>query len=210
MTGREGVADGVFVVPDQSAAKECDVPAASLLRYCYLAYFSRPKSERALYEAVRKAKAASIVELGIGSAQRATRLIEVAQRYRPDAVVRYTGIDLFEARDVASGGLSLKQAHQVLGDRGAKVQLVPGDPFAALSRVANTLTGTDLLLISADQERTALAKAWFYVPRMLHERSLVYVEEQAAKGELALRLLAPTEVAALAAAASVRSAKRAA
>lgn len=186
------------------------MPAASLLKYCYLAYFSQPKHERPIYRALRRAKVASIVELGIGAAVRARRLIEVAQRYRPGAVPRYTGIDLFESRTQGQAGLSLKAAHQALGDSGAKVQLVPGDPYSALARAANGLTNSDLLIISASQDRDSLAKAWFYVPRMLHAGSLVFVEEPTASGDTALRRLTLDEVTKLASAASVRHTKRAA
>lgn len=176
------------------------MPAVSLLKYCYLAYFSQPKGERLLYRALRRAKVSSIVELGVGKAERARRLMQVAQRFRPDTVLRYTGIDLFEGRLAGTGGLTLKRAHQTLSDSGAKVQLVPGDPFSALVRTANTLTNTDLLIISADQDAAALAKAWFYVPRMLHPRSLVYVESAGAAGKTEFRLLPLTEIDALAAA----------
>lgn len=186
------------------------MPAASLLKYCYLAYFSKPKAERVLYRALRKARVASIVELGIGDSQRTKRLLEVAQRFLPGQTLRYTGIDLFEARPAEAAGLSLKGAHKRLVECDAKVQLVPGDPFSALARAANTLTKTDLLIVSADQDRSSLAKAWFYVPRMLQAGSLVYLEEPAENGQTAFRRLSVDEVTAFAAAANVRHSKRAA
>ena len=43
--------------------------------------------------------------------------------------------------------------------------------------MANSLTGTDLMLISADQDEATLEAAWFYVPRMLHPGSQVLFEE---------------------------------
>ena len=153
------------------------MPAVGPLKYLYLAYFSDPSAERPLYRAIRRRQVRTIVELGVGMGIRSARLIEVAQRYHAPREVCYTGIDLFEARPCVAPGMTLKRAHRTLGTLGAKIQLVPGDPLTALSRTANSLTGTDLLIVSADQDAESLARAWFYVPRMLHEGSQVFVEE---------------------------------
>ena len=56
-------------------------------------------------------------------------------------------------------------------------RLVPGDPYSALSHVANTLTETDLLVISSGHDPETLARAWFFVPRMLTDRTSVFVEQ---------------------------------
>jgi hypothetical protein len=42
--------------------------------------------------------------------------------------------------------------------------------------VANELTGTDLVVISAGHDADSLARAWFYVPRLLHPQSMLFVE----------------------------------
>ena len=149
--------------------------AASFLKYFCLASFSKPAGQRPLYRAVRRHRARSIVQLGVGDLQLAQRLIQVAQRYATADVI-YTGIDLFEAR-TGNGGLTLKRAHQLLAGAGAKVKLVPGGPFDALSRTANALTGTDLVIVSRDQDAEQLQRAWFYVPRLLHQNSLVYLQQ---------------------------------
>jgi hypothetical protein len=62
------------------------------------------------------------------------------------------------------------------------VQLVPGDPATALRRVANSLTGSDLVIISANADRTSLAASWSWLPRMLTPISLIFMEEPAAPG----------------------------
>ena len=59
----------------------------------------------------------------------------------------------------------------------SKIQVIPGDPLSALARSANGLQSTDLLVIAADQDTQSLANAWFYVPRMLHDKSLVLLED---------------------------------
>jgi hypothetical protein len=152
--------------------------SARRLKYLYHAYLSQPKADRAVYRAIRRAKVHSIVEMGIGNGRRAERMIALAQAWWPEQRLRYTAIDPFELRgDQDSPGLPLKSAYRKFRATGARVQVVPGDPYTALARVANALTGTDLLLISADQDEASLAAAWFYVPRMLHAKSQVLFEE---------------------------------
>ena len=151
------------------------MPAAGLLKSFYLRYLSKPACDRSVYTLIRRHRIRNIVELGVGHGQRAANMIALAQRYH-DSEVRYAGIDLFEARSDAASGLSLKQAYKQLRATGAKVQLVPGDPFSSLARTANNLTGTELLLVSADQDAASLERAWFYVPRMLAEHAVVLVE----------------------------------
>ncbi len=152
---------------------------ASTLQYLYLSRLARPAHERVLYRALRRRSVRSIVEIGMGDGRRALRLLAVAQRFRPNERLSYSGIDLFEARPAGAPGLALKDAHRELTRTGVQLRLVPGDPWAALSRCANALANTDLLVISADHEAEALARAWFYLPRMLHEGSLVFLEEGA-------------------------------
>jgi hypothetical protein len=177
------------------------VSAASLLKYVYLASFSQPKAERLLYRAIRRQKIRKVVELGVGSCSRAIRLIQVAQRYAGTEQVHYTGIDLFEARGDGPA-LLLKSAFQLLKPTGARVQLIPGDPKSALSRAANSLVGTELIIISQDQNRESLARAWFYVPRMLAAGALVYREEVVADGVIVLRPTSRADIERLAASGS--------
>ncbi len=113
----------------------------------------------------------------MGTAHRAARMIALATKMRNGQRIGYTAVDLFEASPAARPSLGLKATHQLLSTTGAKVQLVPGDPFSALARMANSLTGTDLLIVAADQLGESLDRAWFYVPRMLHDASVVMVEE---------------------------------
>jgi len=136
-----------------------------------------------------------IVELGVGNGLRATRMIEAASLWVPVDQVQYTGVDLFEARaDSHERGLTIKQAHRLLQATGARVRLLPGDCLSALARAANTLSNSDLVVISADQDADRLARAWFYLPRMLHAGSLVFLEEAVEGGVTAFRLVARQEI----------------
>ncbi len=152
-----------------------------LLRSFYLLYFSQPASDRAIYRAASSRPVRSIVELGISLTSRTPRLLEIAGWRAASQPLRYTGIDLFEARAADRPALSLKQAFASLQLPHVRVQLVPGDPATALRRTANSLVGTDLLLISADQDTDSLAAAWTWMPRMLTPSSLIFREEPADK-----------------------------
>ncbi len=172
--------------------------AAGLFKGLYLRHFAKPASDRRVFAAICRERLGCIVEIGVGRAVRAQRMIELAQRYHAGEV-RYTGVDMFEGREKTARGLPLKQAYQLLRRTGAKVRLVPGDPFAGLARAANSLTGTQLLLISADQDQPSLERAWFYVPRMLSPKAVVFVERLGEDGsQVDLQKLSRAEIDSLA------------
>lgn len=179
----------------------------SFLKFAYLTSLSKPSHERAIYHAIRRTAPLSIVEIGVGLGLRAVRMIAAAQRFHRDEPIRYTGIDLFEARTGLGTGLPLKRAHQQLKATGANVRVIPGDPLSALARSANGLQSTDLLVIAADQDTQSLTNAWFYVPRMLHDKSLVLIEDVSGS-QPRFRSLTPEQVEKLAA--SCASTRRAA
>jgi len=171
-----------------------------LLRSAYLLYFSQPASDRALWRAIRGRPIRTIVELGISLASRTPRMLEIARWRQSDQPLRYTGIDLFEARPTDQPQLTIKQANAALRRQEMQLQLVPGDPATALRRMANSLVGTDLLIIAANQDSDSLAAAWTWMPRMLTTDSLIFLEEPAAKpGETQWRRLSLADVQTLAA-----------
>lgn len=149
----------------------------SLIRGIWLLYLSQPPADRTLYKAVKRKPIRSVVEIGIGCGLRTQRLLDVLSWRAANLPLQYAGIDLFEARASNQPGLALKKAFNDLRRPGVQVKLVPGNPYDALVRVANGLSGTDLLIISADQDQESLHRAWTYVPRMLHSDSLVFQEE---------------------------------
>jgi hypothetical protein len=171
------------------------VAAASWLKYVYLSRASQPKSERALYRLVKRHKVCRIVEVGIGSLARTTRLVEVAQRYARGEEVAYTGLDLFDTRPKQQPPLTLKGSHCHLQKTAATVRLVPGPPARSLATVANAHRGTGMLLISAAVADHELEAAWFYVPRMLTPRSLVLREEVDPEGESKFTQLSLDQIA---------------
>lgn len=172
------------------------LPMIGRFRRLYFSYFSQPSCDRVIYRHLSKRRIDKILELGIGEATRSLRMLELATRGRSPAEVSYTGVDLFESRSAADGpGLSLKLAHQRLKASGARVRLAPGDPYSALARIANELGAVDLILISADQLGPSLARAWFYVPRLLHAETQAFIDEPpAADGKRRLCRLTHFEI----------------
>ena len=182
----------------------------TLSRLFYLAYFSQPARDRTLYRAVRQGAVNHILELGMGNGVRAGRLIEMARRTGLADTIHYTGIDLFELSPAGKERLSLKAAHCQLKATRARVRLVPGDAFTALANAANDIGQCDLIVISANQhfcqrggdpQRAAgldgdsLTRAWFYVPRLLHPATQVFVEQAGeGKGPPRFELLAHDEI----------------
>jgi len=152
---------------------------AKRLRAFYLAYLSYPSGDRVLYRLVLRHPPRNILEIGLGRAIRACRLLELICGQMPADQVLYTGIDLFEARPPQFGQkLPLKKVYQTLRQTGARIRLYPGDPYSVLSQRANQLGPVDLLIVSAPHDPQSLAEAWFYIPRMLGPESLVVVEER--------------------------------
>jgi hypothetical protein len=179
----------------------------SHLQLAYSAYFSKPQSDRLIYRAIRRHKIRKIVELGVGDGRRARRMIQTARLASPGQEIGYVGMDLFEGRSESDGpGLSLKAAYQLLRGVGARVQLVPGNPSESLARTANSLGKIDLLIVPAELDAPSSSRAWFFVPRMLHEQSLVCVEQAADDGQKALHIKPAAEIEQLAAAHSRRRA----
>lgn len=166
------------------------------LRTFYLCYLSKPAELRPFYrllkKELRRRPIRRIAELGIGSGERTLRMLELCG---VDDETTYCGIDLFEARQNGDGpGLALKAANKLLSSTGTKPKLVPGDPFSALARTANSLVRQDLIYVAADQDRDSLAKAWFYVPRMLTPLTLV-CEETLVDGGLKIDVVSHDEIA---------------
>lgn len=141
--------------------------AASGFRYAYLACFSKPAEDRRLYRLIRQRRVTSVLEIGMGSIDRALSLISVCQRYSPESAIRYAAVDWFEERDQSLPPIKLIDAHRRLGASSAKVRVSPGGP-SAIGAVANNLANTDLILISPHADDAELASAWFFFPRMCH------------------------------------------
>jgi hypothetical protein len=171
------------------------VAAASWIKYCYLAYFSKPKSNRELYRLVKARRVCRIVEVGISDIARSARLIEIAQRYAGAQKVCYTGLDWFDARAAEAAPLSIKQAHCTFQATAAQVRLVPGPPGHSLAAVANAHQNTDLILISPAVSDADLKAAWFYLPRMLRNESQVLREIVDSTGQAAFSRFSASELA---------------
>jgi hypothetical protein len=150
------------------------VLAKHFLNSIFLVWFSKPKCDRALFRFVKRHQVSKIVELGLANLTRSERLIRLAQRCSGTNKVRYTGIDLFEARPADWPEMTLKHTHQALARTGASVRLIPGDAYAALSRYANHLGDTQLIVASGSS-MMGYDAAWYYIPRMLSTDAGVFL-----------------------------------
>jgi hypothetical protein len=163
-------------VPSSANAQGSEPLNLGWIRFAYWKFFSKPTQDRLVYRLIDRGDVTSITEIGVGNGQRADRMVAFALRHHRPEEIRYAGLDLFEARPKSSPGLSLKEAYRQLNPTGIQVRLIPGDLMCCLLRSANTLSKTDLVVISAEVDQIALEPAWFYFPRMLHEKSTVLLE----------------------------------
>ncbi len=190
----EIVREGVVETCGAGRRERATLSAANGLKALWLAYLSQPAGDRPLYRLIRKRKIRRIVEIGIGDGRRALRMISLAQRYHSAADIRYTGIDWFEARRCDDGtGLTLKQAYRVLRGTSARIHLVPSDAHEAFARVANALSGNELVTITSGEPPEALGRIWFFLPRMLAAGATV-VYSQMGNGPGSWRTISPREI----------------
>jgi hypothetical protein len=169
------------------------------LKILHLVYLSKPTADRVVYQAVRRFRPRKIAEVGLGTAVRSLRMLALACQFHPAGEVHFTGMDRFEDRPAGQGpGITLREAHRALRATGAKVQLVPGNPCEGLSRAANGMGKLDLLVLAPGADGEDLAGAWFYVPRLLDEHSLVFLQAPGPDGEPTIRLVEHGEIARLA------------
>lgn len=139
--------------------------------------FSKPLGERVLYQSIKKEPVSSILEIGLGDGTRCRKLIQFALQFIPNGELKYWGVDLFDARPASEPKLALKTLYTDLKQFDAKTKLIPGDPFSALARTANSLSGIDLVLLDSHVDATSLSKAWTYLPRTMHEQTRVFRED---------------------------------
>jgi hypothetical protein len=166
----------------------------------YLLHFSRPSSNRTIYKTIVQTKARRILELGIADGTRALRMIDAAAHSVPRSDIQYIGMDSFEDRgETDIPGLSLISAHRSLLRSKAKIKLIPGDPLRSLARAANELGQIDLLIISHHFEPERLNRVWYFVPRLLHEKSRIFVEQKSPRGKLAMQAACSRDIEHLAA-----------
>ena len=152
-------------------------------RRLWLTRLSRPAGERAIYRHVLRAAPQRIMEMGLGTLGRTERLLGLAAWRRADGNVTYVGLDRFEGRVAGDPpGVSLKLAHQRLHAL-ARVQLVPGNIDTSLSRLCNHLGVFDLVLISADNDRRHLERSWFFIQRVVNQRTTILVESHPGDGK---------------------------
>ncbi len=184
--------------------------AAGLVRYYWLIYFSQPAADRKIYETLASKQVYSILEIGLGDRIRQQRLFDLCtDRLTSDSKLRYYAVDMFDTRPQGAPKLTLKQAHASIKHERVQVQLIPGDPLSAITRVANTVRNLDCIIISGDQNQALIDEAWRYLPRMISDRVSLFREVPAAKGT-EFKVFGHREIFALRPATSKKGQRRAA
>lgn len=171
-------------------------------------YISGPAEDRELFKHLAEQTPNSILEIGIGDLERTRKMLEFVES-KVDGEIRYIGIDWFDARQNPAPEFQLKHVHQFLKEQGGtkgkatrdgvsrKVRLLPGDAFSVLARHANSLNDIDLVILGSEQDEETIERAWFFLPRMIHDqtRFLVetWVEEEDGESERAALIPLSTE-----------------
>lgn len=153
-----------------------------VFRRLWLTWFSRPAGERIVYRLALGQKPQRILEIGVGTLVRTVRLLELVRSRADGGDLQYVGLDPFESRQPADPpGVTLKQAHRRLHGM-ARVQLVPGDTAVSLSRLCNHLGAFDLVLVAADDDPGRVERSWFFIRRMVNERTTILAETRSGAG----------------------------
>lgn len=158
--------------------KDDAVKPLSFFGFLKLTRFSKPSQDRVVYQLIKKNQYQSFVEVGLGDGTRCAKMVQAAMTVSPDANLRYTGIDLFDARDESQTPIKLIDMHKQMKGLPAKTQLVPGELDAAVQRIANSHLRTDLMLISAPLDEEKLQAVVPFMPRMLHSDSVVLLQRE--------------------------------
>jgi hypothetical protein len=142
-------------------------------KYARRVLFPKATPEQQLLKLVKPHKIGRVVELGIDSLDTTAALLAALGKLGNETPVAYTAVDRFDDRPAGEERLSLVATYRRLIATGAKVRLTPGGFATALASEANSLAGTDLLLMSRGLTDEAVGHGWFFVPRMLHPGTIV-------------------------------------
>ena len=167
-------------------------------RYWMLRWFSKPSWDRSLYQVIKLEKPKSILEIGLSSIERTLNLIQIAQQASPEIELKYSGIDLFEARSAGRQTIKLKDAHCQLQKTKAKVRLMPGEFHDCLPRYANQVGKHDLVIVTTVADAATYGPAWYFVPRMLDDSGLLLLRDCSRK-EQPYKILSSEKIARMAA-----------
>ena len=147
----------------------------STLGYYQLTLLSKPVADRNIFQLIKKNKFQSFLEIGMGAGTRCQQVLRVADKFS-NKPIRYTGIDLFDARPDST--FKLIDMHKKLKAFDAKTQLVPGPVGPSIERIANSHLRTDMIIISAGTQKSELDNVISFFPRMLHANSLVLIQSK--------------------------------
>lgn len=142
-------------------------------------FSSRPKlPEKPIDREIFQRAPGRILQVGILSAEDTLRMLKVAEQVSEGQPIHFAAVDQFDDRPAQSPRLTLKEAHRRLRSAVESLQLVPGDPYLALVRSANSLGQFDFCVVTRQADPDSLERAWFYFPRMLTPNSVVMQQNE--------------------------------
>ncbi len=141
----------------------------------YWTRFSKPVADRELVRQLIDKPIASLLEIGIGRAERMQRIAQLVTLTAGTERLRYIGVDEFEAAKNPAAHLTLKVAHQVASQVGFKASLIPGDLKSALPRVAHKFGASDLIVIDGglDPAQPHLSAITPWLNRIAHDNTII-------------------------------------
>jgi hypothetical protein len=173
--GRAGTHGGTL-----KSKKELAVGGASWLVQQLWSRLTKPHRERYLDRILERHRPQKILEVGIADLEQTARILRSAPHWAgatASSSIHYVAIDLFDLRPMTQPKLSLKHVHCQLHPIVGSLRLIPGDPFEALTRMANSLGPFDLCLVHRTVDPLSLERAWYFFPRMLAPRVVTLIED---------------------------------
>jgi hypothetical protein len=141
----------------------------------YWTRFSKPVSDRELVRQLIDKPISSLLEIGVGRAERMRRVAQLVTLTADTERLRYIGVDEFEAAQDGGSHLTLKVAHQVASQVGFKASLIPGDIKTAMPRVAHKFGASDLIVIDGglDPAQPDASPITPWLNRIAHDNSII-------------------------------------
>ncbi len=149
----------------------------SWFQQIYWRHFAKPAANRALFRRLMEKPIGSVLEIGIGNAERLKQVLTLHTLRPEEKQLRYAAVDLFESGPRGGGHLKLKDVHKMLAEQNVKAVLIPGDATNSLARVVQSVMPSDLVIVNEGWDTgsavDAALKNW--LPRLVHEQSAVFV-----------------------------------
>ncbi|MCC7380675.1 MAG: class I SAM-dependent methyltransferase [Deltaproteobacteria bacterium] len=146
--------------------------------------FNKARRYQHLERIVHEIQPRRLMEIGCFRGENGRRMIDAALAHHPASEIEFFGFDLFEWLDeekleaeVSKRPPPLAEVRARLEGSGAKIRLVQGDTTETLPRLRAELPRMDLVFIDGGHSLATIASDWQNVEPLLHERSVVILDD---------------------------------